>query len=99
MNQANPEHVLILGAAQLSGVVGGMFGASIAALSPESASGLISPKTDSIVRICGMSSRAARRFGRFLDHKSAVILFGASANVITRRPSCHLACGPGTKSR
>ncbi|MFZ1933385.1 MAG: hypothetical protein WCB27_24355 [Thermoguttaceae bacterium] len=42
--------LLILAAALLSAVVGGLFGAGIAALSPELVSNLFGPKTGSLVR-------------------------------------------------
>ena len=50
MSQPIRNFLLILGAALLSALLGGLFGAGIAALSPELVSGLFSPKTDSIVR-------------------------------------------------
>ena len=50
MNHPIRNFLLILAAALLSAVVGGLFGAGIAALSPEFVSTLFNPKTDSLVR-------------------------------------------------
>jgi hypothetical protein len=50
MSHAIKNFLLILAAALLSAVIGGLFGAGIAALSPDFVSGLFSPKTDSVIR-------------------------------------------------
>jgi hypothetical protein len=50
MNQAIKNFLLILAAALVSSVVGGLFGAGIAFLSPEFVSGLFSPKAESLIR-------------------------------------------------
>jgi hypothetical protein len=49
MNPAIKNFLLILAAALLSAVLGGLFAAGIAVLSPEFVAGLFSPKTGSLV--------------------------------------------------
>jgi uncharacterized membrane protein len=50
MSQVIRNFLLILAAALLSAVIGGLFGAGIAALSPEFVAGLFHPKIESVVR-------------------------------------------------
>jgi hypothetical protein len=70
--------LLILAAALLSAVVGGLFGAAIAALSPEFVSGLFNAKTDSIVRY---AAAVGAIWGLFIG--AGAMAFGLAVAAIT----------------
>jgi hypothetical protein len=85
MSQPIRNFLLILAAALLSALIGGLFGAGIAALSPEFVSGLFGPKIENIVRY---AAAVGAVWGVFVG--AAAMVFGlavaAAANWFRPRP-------------
>ena len=80
MNHPIRNFLLILAAALLSAVIGGLFGAAIATLSPEFVSGLFSPKTDSLARY---AAAVGAIWGVFIG--AAAMALALSVAVISNR--------------
>ena len=83
MNQHIRSFLLILLAALLSSVVGGLFGAAVAALSPEFVRGLFSPNTGSLSRY---AAAVGAIWGVFIGAGAMAFVFGVAAISTWFRP-------------
>jgi hypothetical protein len=83
MNQVIKNFLLILAAALLSAVIGGLFAAGIALLSPEFVTGLFGPKVDSLVRY---AAAVGAVWGIFIGAAAMAFVFAVAAIANWFRP-------------